>query len=308
MKKTDLMSVDGRQLAMLISIYENRSVSAAAVAFDMTQSSVSHTLEKLRACLGDPLFVRSGRTLEATERAHEIIPLAREIVAQYDALMNAQAYDPRADETPFTFAINITEFMPEIVKIRDALRLEAPSARIRFLELGSREMVEGLLVRSVADLALTVRIPTYPPFLNHVSVAKDHFACFYDASSRGPILTVEDFCRAEHGVLDFGGRRKSTIETELDKLSMSRTVTIAASSVVGMGELIRGISTIMTMQSRLGASALSHLSMSPPPIPLPECHFDMVWHRRSEESGRNKWLRRLVTEVFSETTEAPRSA
>lgn len=272
------MSVDGRQLSMLISIYENRSVSTAAAAFDMTQSSVSHTLEKLRSCLGDPLFVRSGRALEPTARTHEIIPLAREIVAQYEALINAQVYDPSADETPFTIAINITECLPEVVKIRDLMLQEAPLARIRFLELGSRELVEELLVRSEADVVLTVRNPSYPPYLNHVGAATDDFVCFYDAFQRGPIRTIEDFCEAEHGVLDFGGQRKSTIQTELDKLSLTRNVTIAASNVVAMGELIRGTPTIMTMQSRLARSAFAHLSMSPPPLPLPKLHFDMVWH------------------------------
>ena len=300
MKKTDLMSVDARQLSMLISIYENRSVSSAAAAFDMTQSSVSHTLEKLRTCLGDPLFVRSGRALEPTTRAHEIIPQAREIVAQYEALVSSRIYDPREDETPFTLATNITEFLPETTKIRDRLLHDAPEARIRFLELGSRERLEELLVGSAADIALTVRLTNYPSFLNHALAATDQFMCFYDADHREPIRTVEDFCSAEHGVLDFGGSRKSTIQTELDKLSLSRNVTIAASTVYGMGALIRGTRTIMTMQSRLAHSAFSHLNMSPPPIPLPDLHFDLVWHRRADASGRNKWLRQIVTEVLAE--------
>lgn len=300
MKKTDLMSVDARQLAMLIAIYENRSVSTAAAAFDMTQSSASHTLEKLRTCLGDPLFVRSGRSLEPTVRTHEIIPLAREIISQFEALGSSQAYDPQEDETPFTIATNITEFLPEITKIRDRLLHDAPKARIRFLELGSRERLEELLVGSAADLALTVRLTNYPSFLNHNLAATDQFMCFYDAGHREPIRTLEDFCGAEHGVLDFGGSRKSTIQTELDKLSLSRDVTIAASSVYGMGALIRGTRTIMTMQSRLAHSAFSHLEMSTPPIPLPELYFDLVWHRRSDASGRNKWLRQIVMEVLAE--------
>lgn len=299
MKKIDMMSLDARQLALLISIYEHNSVSAAADAFDTSQSSVSHTLDKLRTCLDDPLFVRAGRSLEPTERAHQLVPLAREIVAQYEELASSQAYDPATDETPFTIALNVTEFLPEILQMRNAIQREAPMARIRFLELGSREQIEQLLTRNAADLIITVRAANYPAFLNHAELARDEFACFFDPDRRAAPQTLEEYCAAEHGVLDFGGTRKSTVELALDAMSAVRNVTIAASSVVALGELIRGSKTITTMQSRLKRSAFRALSAAPPPFPMPEVFFDMVWHRRSHAAPRNQWLREIVSQVYA---------
>ncbi len=306
MKKFDLMSLDGRQLALLVAIYEHNSVSAAAAAFDTTQSSASHILDKLRTCLGDPLFVRSGRSLEPTERAHELIPLAREIVAQYEGMMSPQAYVPAEDNAPFTIAVNVTEFIPEIRDIRKRILAEAPRARIRFLELGSREQIERLLAQNIVDLVVTVRATSYPPFVNRKPLAIDDFLCFFDPAARPPPDTVEAYCAAEHGVLDFGGTRKSTVEVALDQLSLRRNVTLAAASVMAMGELIRGTESIMTMQSRLRHSAFSNLQGIPPPFPMPNLFFDMVWHRRSEAAARNKWLRNIVTEVFDSQPGASR--
>lgn len=295
MKKIDFMSLDARQLALLVAVYETGSVSAAAAEFNTTQSSASHTLDKLRTCLEDPLFVRAGRTLEPTARAHELVPQAREIVSRYETLLSNTTYDPAEDEAPFTLALNVTEFLPEIQAIRDGIRNKAPHARIRFLELGSRERLPELLAHNQVDLAVTVRSPTYPPFLNHSPLVEDEFMCFYDAETRDPPLTLQDYCDAEHGVLDFGGTRKSTVEIALEAHAVTRRVTIAASSVVAMGALLRGTPVIMTMQSRLRHSAFRDLACVPPPFSMPVLYFDLVWHHRSDAVARSKWLREIVT-------------
>ena len=69
MSKIDFTDLDGKVLRAFLTILEESSVSRAADRLGVTQSAVSHTLSKLRAVLGDPLFVRSGQGLMPTERA-----------------------------------------------------------------------------------------------------------------------------------------------------------------------------------------------------------------------------------------------
>ena len=56
MSKFDHSDLDGRLLQVLLAVIEERSVTRAAERLDVTQSAVSHLLDKLRAIVGDPLF------------------------------------------------------------------------------------------------------------------------------------------------------------------------------------------------------------------------------------------------------------
>jgi molybdenum-dependent DNA-binding transcriptional regulator ModE len=60
MKNFDHLQLDGRLLQLLLTVMEERSVTRAAERLDMTQSAVSHALDKLRLIVDDPLFVKSG--------------------------------------------------------------------------------------------------------------------------------------------------------------------------------------------------------------------------------------------------------
>jgi molybdenum-dependent DNA-binding transcriptional regulator ModE len=56
----DYADLDGRLLKLLLAVVETGSITGAALQLVVTQSAVSHLLDKLRAITGDPLFVKSG--------------------------------------------------------------------------------------------------------------------------------------------------------------------------------------------------------------------------------------------------------
>ena len=58
MSEFDHLELDGRLLRLLVTIVEERSITRAAWRLGVTQSAVSHLLDKLRTLLGDPLVVK----------------------------------------------------------------------------------------------------------------------------------------------------------------------------------------------------------------------------------------------------------
>ena len=72
MNKIDYLGLDGNTLRTFLTVLEEMSVSRAAERLGVTQSAVSHTLDKLRVIFGDPLFVRVGRGIESTARARAL--------------------------------------------------------------------------------------------------------------------------------------------------------------------------------------------------------------------------------------------
>ena len=68
MNRIDHLDLDGKSLTTFLTVLEEMSVSRAAERLGVTQSAVSHALDKLRTILDDPLFVRVGRGIEPTAR------------------------------------------------------------------------------------------------------------------------------------------------------------------------------------------------------------------------------------------------
>ena len=61
MNRFDHSDLDGHLLTLFVAVFEEGSITRAAQRLGLTQSAVSHLLDKLRVIVGDPLFVRSGR-------------------------------------------------------------------------------------------------------------------------------------------------------------------------------------------------------------------------------------------------------
>ena len=85
----NIRSVDLNLLPVFEAVYEEQSLSRAAVRLAMTQSAVSHALTRLRALFSDELFVRRSRGVMPTPTAdalyaklHDALGSMRETVAE----------------------------------------------------------------------------------------------------------------------------------------------------------------------------------------------------------------------------------
>lgn len=297
MEDFDALSVSGRQLKLFLAIYDTGSVSAAADRFGLNQSTVSHHLDRLRGALNDRLFIRMGKKIVPTEFAHELAPRVRQMVVGLEDLANRADFDPSAEMRTVTIAANMTELVPEMLRIQNRINRAAPGVGLRFLELGSRSRTAELLESGNVDLVITTRPSKYESALNHQEYSRDRHVCFYDAQVRRPVRSVDEYCSARHAVLDFGNSTLSTVAGVMAEEGLTREIALATSDVNLLAAMIPGTDLIATFQSQLSNSVFARLAYSVPPIELPPVIFDLVWHRRSEHSGRSKWLRRTVLET-----------
>ena len=94
MNAIDGLDLDGHLLQLLVAVHEEGSITRAAERLGVTQSAVSHGLDRLRALVGDPLFVKSGRGIAATEQAGRLAERARRLVDELRAFPTAAGFDP----------------------------------------------------------------------------------------------------------------------------------------------------------------------------------------------------------------------
>src|SRR3569833_1171079 len=86
------------------ALAEERSVTRAGARLGLTQSAVSHALNRLRHILQDELFVRGPDGMRPTPRAQEIAPRLRHGLDQLQLALAPAAFVPEATQRRFTVA------------------------------------------------------------------------------------------------------------------------------------------------------------------------------------------------------------
>lgn len=294
MENSDLFRLDGHTLRVFAEVCATGSVSRAAETFNLNQSTVSYSLDKLRTALGDPLFAKSGRGIVPTDKALAILPRVEEILARIEGLAVTSGYDPSAETRPFTVAIPTPALLPEMRELYHKIRDGAPQSGLAVLRLAPRERLADMLASGEADIAIAIRVPSYPAMLNHRAYGTEQLVVFYDPRMRGPIETASDYAAAEHGVTSFGGRTTSVVGQALAKLGFERRITLQAPTASMLAGFIEGTEIVATMPRRLSMNAYKALAYCEPPVDLPDLTYDLVWHRRVDYSARNIWLRDLL--------------
>ncbi len=301
MEKFDIYRLDGHALRVFLKVLETKSVTKTAAYFSLNQSTISHTLEKIRLSVGQNLFEKVGRGIVPTQAAHELAPIAKQVLMHLESMPLFNAFDPKTDTRDISIAANVTELLPKIKAIQTRLQAELPDRYIRFLELGSRDNLEPMLDSGQADVALSIRFDGISSMLDSKSVIFDDVRVFYDPKQRGPVETLDDYFNAEHAVLDFGGTRKSIVAKKLEETGRTRKIALGAPNVYALASLLRGTKMVATLQHSLSAASFKGLASTPAPFPAKQVVFDLIWHRRHAHAPRNIWLRDLIIEELGKS-------
>jgi len=121
----NLRSVDLNLLPVFEAVYEERSLSRAALRLATTQSAMSHAVNRLRSVFRDELFVRRSRGVTPTPAADRIYAKLRGALASTrEAVNEARGFDPATSERRFFVSI------PHPLGPMIELRLQERVARI----------------------------------------------------------------------------------------------------------------------------------------------------------------------------------
>ena len=130
----DLAQIDLRSMHVLVTVHDAGSFSAAAAQLDVSQSTVSYTIDRLRRAFGDPLFVRQGNRIAQTDKCGDLVSQAREMVNRMLAIAVPQEFDPVTAEGAVTLSCNHHERFLLLPVLIAALRAAAPKVVLNVLE------------------------------------------------------------------------------------------------------------------------------------------------------------------------------
>src|SRR5687767_8093046 len=113
MSRIDVRKLDLNLLKVFEALLEERSVTAAGARLGLAQSSISHALRRLRAALGDPLFVKSTHGMHPTAYALKLAaPISQALGSLQAALEDSASFDPATSTRVFNLVMtDIVELM-----------------------------------------------------------------------------------------------------------------------------------------------------------------------------------------------------
>lgn len=145
----NIRSVDLNLLPVFEAVYEEQSLSRAAVRLAMTQSAVSHAVTRLRALFHDELFVRHSRGVVPTPTADRVYAKLRGALGSMrEAVTEVRGFDPKTSARRFFLAIPHPLGPMIVLRLHERLATIAPkidvaaSTRSRPIDL-DRALREG---------------------------------------------------------------------------------------------------------------------------------------------------------------------
>jgi len=145
MREVHFQSLDLNLLRVFDALAEERSVTRAGERLGLTQSAVSHALNRLRYALEDELFLRGPDGMKPTPRAAEVWPELRRGLLLLQHAVAPSEFDPSTAERVFTIAASTYTGEVLLPHLIARVRAEAPNVQIhvRNLEPGVPEALEA---------------------------------------------------------------------------------------------------------------------------------------------------------------------
>jgi DNA-binding transcriptional LysR family regulator len=129
-------------------LLEERSVTRTGARLGLTQSAVSHALNRLRYMLNDDLFVRGSNGMQPTPRAVEMGPQVHAALNQLAAAIAPADFDPATSERRFAVVTGAYASAVLAPPLSSRLAQAAPKAELMFAEL-ALDVLERMDARRV---------------------------------------------------------------------------------------------------------------------------------------------------------------
>ncbi len=296
MNKFDWSDLDARLLQWLVAVVDAGSVTGAAQVLGVTQSAVSHQLDRLRAITGDPLFVKSGRGIVATARAQALAQEARELLRQLQGFVHVGAFDPARWHQQITIAAN--DFQRDVLlpPLMQRLRRAAPGLSLRVIPSGVPSL--EMLRQEHCQLVISPRPPDGADVLQK-RLFEDEYRVFYDPAVRDAPQGEADYLAAEHVTVVYEPRRALDLDQWLMGRGVKRRFRVSVPGFAGLASFVQGTDLLATAPSLLRLHLLRDLANTAVPVTCPRVPMYLVWHRRYQADPAHAWLRGEVETVAS---------
>jgi len=328
MSNRHIRALDLNLLRVFDALFEERNVTRAAQRLGLTQSAVSHALNRLRFTIGDELFVRAPSGMRATPRAAEIGPRIREGLLQLGAALAPGEFTPADTERAFSIAAGSYACAVLLPAVIGCVRRLAPKAEVRIRGAGlglAEELDAGRADLAVGSFnAIPDRFDSLPLFQEQLVwvMRQDHplaeapLTLESLASSPHIVLsTAEDGHVVDGAVADSGLERRvlwddgGMIRRMCQDRGLAPPPTFYAPDAHSALSLLPGTDLVALAPQRLARvyAGPFGLKLFSSPYPVRQFEVAMLW-RKEHDAAALAWLRGLILDAAKALEPIPEAA
>lgn len=309
----NLSRVDLNLLVYLDVLLREKNVTRAAEQLGITQPALSNGLRRLRDLFNDPLLVRTSEGMTPTERALELQPRVRDILASVE-----QAVLPVADfevaESARVFRIMASDYAESclLIPLAQHLRDEAPNITLDVLtpsDVTFQDLEQGKI-----DMAIN-RFDRLPQSFHQATVWRDGFSCLMSADNASrDSFDMEAFLSASHiwvsktgmgvgrGMSQRDSQRLGWVDEALAEFGHERQIRFFTRHYQVAAMLARHpdlIATLPTQMAKLYQGDPTLVVRKPPFMIIP-IELKLAWSPLLQHDPGHIWLRRRIVELGQE--------
>ena len=296
MSEIDYLGLDGNTLRTFLAVIEESSVSKAAARLGVSQSAVSHTLDKLRQVFNDSLFEREGRGIVATAKARSMYEPIASILGDLRSLTYESDFDARLAPLEFTIATNDFPLQLIFPPLLRGLHADGIDPVLRFIPSG---VPSANLSRASRCQFLITPAPPNGKGIIREPLLESKMMCFYDAAIRNPPKTWQQFVDSRYAEVRFSDTESSIMVLPSINTSDLKEPTITVPNFSSLAALVKGTDLITTQLGLMKQGLLHELDSTPLPVNTDPLTLYLAWHQRDHDDPAHGWFRKRIIETAS---------
>lgn len=297
---SSISQVDFKLLQCLSSLIKYKNVSLAADDMNMTQPAMSRNLSKLRNIFNDPLFVRTAKGMEPTNRALSLVQPLENTLNQLNLLLTNKAFEPETCQRNFRLHMSSYITQAHLPDIAEAFYKAAPHAQLEIVNLSEKSLLQESAQN--IDIAICSQAMRIPEYYHTISVGTEKMVCFM--SRNHPLhnreLTLDNYLSYSHIMVSLGGGPNVPIENKLSKLGRVRKVGMRVPHYLGALEVMSKTPMLFTSSSFVPKrfSNLFNIISKPLPFSQEKLKYVLVWPPTVHKDPAQQWLRTLCANII----------
>lgn len=299
------MNLHGIDLNLLVAfdaLNAERNVTRAGTRIGRTQPAMSAALSRLRALLGDELFVRGPNGLQPTPRAAELAePISLALREIQRTLQFTQLFDPSASSLSFSLGVSGHAGSVVLPRLMSILATRAPNIDLRVRDFASRDDAIAMLDSGEADLTIGIP-PSATSRILSARLFQERFVCILrkDHPMAQQPLDTQGFLALTHILVAPDNEGLDVADAALATKGMNRRAALTVPHMASAPQLVASSDMIATVMEGVVANSgyADRLAMFDFPLPLNPVPFVLSWHRRNDSHPAQRWLRNCLLGAF----------
>lgn len=309
LNQIDLSRFDLNLLVLFETVFEERHVARSAQRLNLSASAVSHGLGRLRALLGDPLFLRNPRGVSPTARAEELAGPIAEILSRVRGVVQVDTFNPKTSRRRFVIgapdaitAVLMPELIPRLAKSGPGIDVAARDVLPPF-----SSGYDWLDERKV-DLAL-LPVDDVPARFTSQTLYEEYFVVAMRVGHKlAKAPTLKRYCEALHVVMSHKGDPYGNVDMWLEKRGLSRRVALVAPNFTLALAIIAETDLVMAAPDRLVHRHAKRLGLTSiaSPLAMPSYAVRLIAPQAAMADAGLAWLTGEIAAAFAGGTPKPR--